>query len=451
MPRRKSETKKVSAWLIAVDMGYGHQRAAYPLRHFAQRRQVISANSYPGIPVRDRQYWRQGRKFYEFISLFTRIPVIGQKVFELYDRLQSIPQFYPRRDLSMPNLQLRQIYYLIKKKEWGKHLITYLNGSGIPIVTTFFVPAFMAEVHGYSGEIYCLATDSDISRAWVPLNPHTSRIKYFAPNLRVAERLKLYGVHADNIIMTGFPLPEENIGPDEAVLRSDFLQRLVNLDPQGKYRHAHGQTIQQHLAGRGVPAKSNHPLTIMFAVGGAGAQRDIGEQILHSLKRKILKKNVRMVLVAGIHNAVNSYFRAAARRAGLGRELDGYVKIIYAQNKNEYFKKFNAALRTTDILWTKPSELSFYCALGLPIIIAPPIGSQEEFNKTWLTTIGSGIEQEDPRYTHQWLFDWLDSGWLAEAAMEGYIEAPRQGTGNIRNIVAGTPERTEAPETISQF
>ena len=28
-------------------------------------------------------------------------------------------------------------------------------------------------------------------------------------------------------------------------------------------------------------------------------------------------------------------------------------------------------MRTTDILWTKPSELSFYCGLGIPIIMAP--------------------------------------------------------------------------------
>ena len=28
-------------------------------------------------------------------------------------------------------------------------------------------------------------------------------------------------------------------------------------------------------------------------------------------------------------------------------------------------------MRTTDILWTKPSELSFYCGLGIPIVMAP--------------------------------------------------------------------------------
>ena len=48
---------------------------------------------------------------------------------------------------------------------------------------------------------------------------------------------------------------------------------------------------------------------------------------------------------------------------------------------DEYFNTFNETLRETDILWTKPSELSFYAGLGIPIIIAPTIGSLEDFNK----------------------------------------------------------------------
>ena len=92
-------------------------------------------------------------------------------------------------------------------------------------------------------------------------------------------------------------------------------------------------------------------------------------------------------------------------------------------------------LHTTDILWTKPSELSFYTALGLPIIIAPPIGAQEYYNKKWLMNIGSGFPQEKPEYTAEWLADWLESGRLAEAAFEGFLEAPSLGTYNIEKVV----------------
>jgi len=119
----------------------------------------------------------------------------------------------------------------------------------------------------------------------------------------------------------------------------------------------------------------------------------------------------------------------------LEKSHGGCVNIIYDESKYAYFQKFNQVMLTTDLLWTKPSELSFYSALGIPVIMAPTIGSQEDFNREWLHDIGSGVEQEDPKYTHEWLFDWLDSGWLAQAAMEGYLDAPRNGAYHIEDIV----------------
>jgi len=68
-----------------------------------------------------------------------------------------------------------------------------------PLVSAFYNPAFMAEYFNYPGDIYCIVCDADISRAWAPLHPRQSRIKYFAPTQRVAERLKFYGVKEENI------------------------------------------------------------------------------------------------------------------------------------------------------------------------------------------------------------------------------------------------------------
>ena len=38
----------------------------------------------------------------------------------------------------------------------------------------------------------------------------------------------------------------------------------------------------------------------------------------------------------------------------------------------DYFAAFNALLAETDILYTKPSELSFFAALEIPLGCAPP-------------------------------------------------------------------------------
>ncbi|MEA3272821.1 MAG: hypothetical protein U9P90_04110, partial [Patescibacteria group bacterium] len=387
-------------------------------------KEVISANKYRGIPEKDLRIWHQSRSFYEFISRFKRIPLIGTTAFALFDKIQRIPNFYPRRDLSRPSFQVKQVYRLIKKQNWGKDLIDYLNQSPKrPIITTFFVPAFMAELHKYEGDIYCLITDADFSRNWVALKPAMSKIKYLAPNYRVVDRLKLYGVKSENIFLTGFPLPKEALGgPKLSSLKFDLAERIYNLDTKKIYTSKYKGTIKKHLGS--MPKKPKHPLTVMFAVGGAGAQREIGYEIMNSLKKKIKQKEVRVFLSAGIKKDVYHYFRDAMSECGLRGELGKSIKIVYDKSKNKYFEEFNKALRETDILWTKPSELCFYCALGIPIIMAPPIGSQEFFNQRWLEAIGAGMDQIDPQYTNEWLFDWVNSGWLAEAAMRGFLEAP---------------------------
>lgn len=435
-------TSKPNAYIVTVDMGYGHQRAAYPLKDIAacpdmipveETGNIISANTYPGIPKHDRARWEGGRKLYETISRFKKVPLLGQAIFDVMDYVQRIEPFYPKRDLSKPTQQVKQLYRMIGRG-WGKDLIEKLNQDPKPYITTFFSTAFFAEEHGYKEEIYCLCTDTDISRAWVPLEPQKSRIKYFAPNKRVRERLKLYGVKADNIFVTGFPLPKENIGQHTEILKRSLGCRLGNLDPNGVYMNKYRETLDTYLGTQYCNIQDGHPLTLTYAVGGAGAQRDIGIQILNSLHEHIDAGSIVLNLVAGSRKDVFSYYEKEISQLHLDNRHGENLNIIYADNKFDYFKKFNQVLLTTDILWTKPSELSFYSGLGLPIIMAPTIGSQEEFNRSWLHAIGSGVEQQDPRYTHEWLFDWLESGWLAQAAVEGFLDAPHNGAHHIEQI-----------------
>jgi hypothetical protein len=426
---------KKEAWIVAVDMGYGHQRAAYPLRHLSPTGKVIIANNYQGIPKKDRRIWQSGQRIYNIFSRFSSLPLVGHFLFSLLDKFQEVPPFYPRRDLSAPNLQVRQNYYLVNKG-FGKDLVTYLTTKNIPLITTFFTVAFMAEEHGFKNDIYVVICDSDISRTWAPLHPKKSRIKYFAPCRQVVSRLKLYGVKDENIFLTGFPLPEENVGnKDLKIIQHDLAERIINLDPKKRYRQKYASTIKQFLTKIKLGVSHHHPLTLTFAVGGAGAQRKIADSILYSLKEKLLKKQINLNLVAGSREDVYTYFQQRISELKLQKTLKKNLKIIYAPEKEDYFRIFNEALRTTDILWTKPSELVFYTGLGLPIIMAPSLGSQEYYNRLWLKTIDGGIAQNDPRYTHEWLFDWIDSGWLAEAAMSGYLDGRQFGVKNIIDVV----------------
>ena len=427
--------KKVKAWVVTVDMGYGHQRAAYPLKSIAYSG-IINANTYKGIPKKDKETWQSQRSFYEAVSRFKRVPLVGDATFKIFDYFQSIPKFYPKRDLSRPSLQVWGADHMIMKG-FGKHLIEKISKKKLPLITPFFITAMMAEIHDFPGDIYCIICDADISRAWVPLHPKTSRIKYFAPNQRVVERLQEYGVTKNRIILTGFPLPEENLGyPTFKTLKDDFKHRLLNLDPNHVHINKYKHTLLAALEIKNFPAKSNHPLTLTFAVGGAGAQRELGADILENLAPSILNHKIKINLIAGVHKDVNTYFKKAVVKFKLNKELGNYVNILFEKTKADYFKKFNLLLRKTDILWTKPSELSFYTALGLPIVIAEPIGSQEHFNQQWLVYLGGGINQEKTKYTTEWIFDWIKSGRLAEAAAQGFLEAPKNGYYNIQKYLA---------------
>jgi len=185
-----------------------------------------------------------------------------------------------------------------------------------------------------------------------------------------------------------------------------------------------------------LPGKSDHPLTILFSIGGAGAQKEIGVKIIKTLKEKIKKGQIKIVISTGIKKRVRDYFLKNLKSLEMEKFLGEKVEIIFEEKIEDYFRKFNQTLKKTDVLWTKPSELSFYSALGIPIIISPPIGSQEEFNKRYLLKSGFGMTQESPNYADQWFFDWLEQGYLAEAAMEGFVEGEKLGTFNIEKIIS---------------
>ena len=78
-----------NAWIVAADMGYGHGRAAQPLRHLSPSGEIINANNYPGIPKKDLAYWNNIREWYEVISRFRSVPIIGAAVFGLIDNFHK--------------------------------------------------------------------------------------------------------------------------------------------------------------------------------------------------------------------------------------------------------------------------------------------------------------------------------------------------------------------------
>lgn len=422
------------AWVIAVDMGYGHQRAAYPFRDIACER-IITANSDKIVTPEEKRLWEKLQGFYEGVSRFSRVPVIGPPLWRAYDRLQAISPHYPFRDLSKPTLGSMRLHRLIRRGFAGSVAEYTRKKEELPLLTTFFAVALAAD-HAGRKDVFCVVTDTDINRVWIAERPKESKIIYLAPMPMNRTRLLQYGVPEENIFVTGFPLPEENI----ASAAEDLTRRIATLDAKGRFRKKYREILRPELgATLDAPAR---PLTITYAVGGAGAQADVARDILGSLAPNVREGRMRLNLIAGTRLEVNRYFQEIIRELGLEAEMGRGINILCSLTKAEYFEKFNVLLHETDVLWTKPSELCFYAALGLPIVMAPPLGAHEERNQEWLVKLGAGHPQEDPRAAAEWLTDWCNNGLLAFNAFNGYFHAPRHGTQNIKRLLFA-PDRSK--------
>ena len=421
------------AWVVSADMGLGHQRAAHALSFLAEEG-ILTAGNAAVTDDDEARFWRRLRWSYEFLSRAKGLPVVGGTLFGALDALLRIPPFYPLRDLSYPSLNNYIVDHLIRQG-LGRSLLARLRSRRLPMISTFYAPCLAAD-HAYPEAVYCVICDADLNRVWVASNAKESNIRYLAPCGRVMRRLRQYGVPDDRIFITGFALPRENIGgPGMETLKGDLLKRLERLDPRSRFLSVYGPTVDELLGARPQPGDAEGPVTVTFAVGGAGAQSEIGLALMQALKPGILDGRFRLVLVAGLNRAIERAFLDCVGRVGLEPALGRGLVVVCEDEKIRYFDRFNALMRETDILWTKPSELSFYSALGVPIVMAPSIGSQEDKNFKWLMDKGCALPQYTPSLALEWLGDMLKQGVLAEKAFAGFVKNRKLGVFKIEEVL----------------
>ena len=423
---------RLRAWVVTADMGFGHQRAAHSLAYLAHDG-VITAGDPGATDPDEERFWHRLTGGYELLSRMKNAPLVGGVLFGLLDSILEIPPFYPLRDLSHPSPNNYIVDHLIKQG-LGRSLMEKLRSKHAPLISTFYAPALVADRLHYD-HVYCVICDADLNRVWVASKARESRIQYFAPCGRAMRRLRQYGVPDERIFITGFTLPRENLGGTSMpVLKADLLARLARLDPRGRFMGVYGSTVRELLGERPDPAPDAR-VTVTFAVGGAGAQSEIGLLLAQALKPGILERKFRLVLVAGVNPLTEKLFTEVVSRIGLEAALGDGVVILREHSKPAYFDRFNAMMRETDILWTKPSELSFYSALGIPIIMAPPIGSQEKKNERWLMDKGCALPQYTPTLALEWLTDMLKDGVFAEKALSGFIKNRKLGVYKVEEVL----------------
>jgi UDP-N-acetylglucosamine:LPS N-acetylglucosamine transferase len=219
-------------------------------------------------------------------------------------------------------------------------------------------------------------------------------------------------VRKENIVVTGFPLPPTL----EHRAETNLEQRV------------------ERLAGircSGVRDADRVPL-LTFAVGGAGAQAERGRQLLRALKQPLRAGALRLALVAGTRPRLGARFRQWCV-SEFGEDWRGAVEVLEADSFEPYYRRFNKLLERTDLLWTKPSELVFYAALGLPLILDDPVGAHEKANARWVIGHGAGVVSPAPARIWPDLERWFAEGALAGCARSGFENLPRGGANAIRD------------------
>jgi hypothetical protein len=398
--------------VAAVSMGYGHLRAAMALAD-DWKTDLVEADRPPVTNAIERLVWGAARRGYYSLSRLAQNGARHRVFAAMLDRLTAITHG-PGASSGRPPQPIRFLDTLIGCG-LGRGLGRRADAESRPVISTFYATALVAERHS-AVPVACVVTDSHIHRVWAPRHPASSRIHFLVPEKGTVECLIGYGVRRDRVRVTGFPLPSSLVGPPGSAILKHNLDRRLN-----------------RLRDRQTDVGVHHDgaIRITLAVGGAGAQADHVRDVVHELRPDLAGGRVRLTLVAGTHRWVARRFHRWVDQAIASGVPEHAIDVLFHDDFASYYHLFNARLADTDLLWTKPSELVFYGALGLPLVLEDPVGDHERHNRDLVVSAGVGVDRPPSGEIASWIRHKLADGWFPLAATRGPERLPVDGTRNI--------------------
>ncbi len=395
-------------------MGFGHLRAAHNIASYS--RQSYPAGSSPPILRVDRAPYLNGIdefvwKSSQSIHTYGSRDKEGKNKFfySWFESMMAIPE-----NGTPPSLGPSKFIRLMQKLGAGDELFKKLNGNDPPLLHTFYLPAMLSAYHGYKGKSFLLLCDTDFHRVWAPVDPKKYDLKYCVPIPSSADRLISYGVEKQKIFITGFPLPMLNTGGrDLRVVERDYDVRKTRLKND-----------------------STLPLTIMFPFSGAGAYSNVLSDLVKSIHEDLKEGSFRLIVSCG--NNTHALKSAENLFINYGIEELEFAEIMFEEDIFAAFDKFNSALKSADVMITKPSEMVFYAALGIPLVFLPPIGAHEEKNRNYLFENNCAVNMVPASDFPRWLEKSRHRGLLLELAENGFTNLPKNGSVAIDELVSGS-------------
>lgn len=386
-------------------MGFGHLRAAHNIASYSKS-PILRVDQPPYTNGVDNFLWKSSQSIHTYGSRDKESK--NRLFYNWFEKLMAIPE-----NGTPPSLGPSKFVRTMHKLGAGDRLFKLLNESKPTLLHTFYLPAMLLAYHGYRGKNFLLLCDTDFHRVWTPIDPEKYDLNYCVPILSSADRLNSYGVKRKNIFVTGFPLPMADTGGrDLRLLERDFDARKVRLE-----------------------SNSTLPLTIMFPFSGAGAYSNLLADLVKSIIEDLKEGSLRLVVSCG--NNTHALRSAENLFINYGIEDLEFAEIMFDNDLFAAFDEFNAALKSTDVIITKPSEMIFYAALGIPLIFLPPIGAHEEKNRDYIFENNCGVNMVPSSDFPRWLEKSRRKGFLLELAENGFIKLPKNGSVAIDEIVKG--------------
>jgi hypothetical protein len=364
-----------------IRMGFGHYRISMAM--------ASAANSMGYTP-----YWMDLNSMR--ISTGGKVIDSQNKLYSLGSRLSSKSKIFNKYYWEPLNYEgFKKISYNAVDQKNAELMAPLFKEipKDIPVVATHVWPA-QAALHGEMKYVVNAIPDN-----W-PMALHLAEGSYHTVQTHSAYlgyRL-LKGMDGDNVLK---PIPSKYI------------------EETGHYiDHEIVSNIKADCKRRMKRRKNNMPVRFLLTIGGAGAQGDIFKSIIEFLMPYVKKKEaVIFVNVGDYKNVWDGLRKSIAELDRVSMEhfndweksvkytdhwLDNEIYGIHAFYHEDIFEAVyitNLLMRCSDVLVTKPSELSFY---PVPKLFIKRVGGHEKWGAIHSSELGDGtVECEDVPNTIQ--------------------------------------------------
>jgi processive 1,2-diacylglycerol beta-glucosyltransferase len=329
--------RKKKILLLSVSAGAGHTRAAEALLAFAQAHPA-------GIEA-------------THLDVMDYVPAAFRKLYaDLYiEVVTSQPALwgylYRKTDAADPASLAQRVRRAVERLNCRSLLAAIAQYQPDAIICTHFLPAELLSREIRHGRVHTpvwvQVTDFDLHSMWVV----PAMTGYFAGNDEVAWRMRMRGVPAGTVNVSGIPVMPA------------FGQQLDRATCAAEY---------------GLDAKR---LTFLMMSGGAGLAG------LETLAARLLEMDAdfQLIALAGRNEAMLASLQALAAL---------YPGRLFPQGFTHQVERLMAC---ADLVITKPGGLttSECLAMHLPMIVTSPIPGQEERNADYLLEQGVALKAVD--------------------------------------------------------